>query len=119
MKTTLESIIKDYGCEDGEYLDGIGVIGFRCQEAAAEVGDILPNSYRWDDNEQTDDELDGACALGAITDAPTPDTLRAWYNALRGYPGTHIYLIGGEYGTYGEDRGEVIVRNARVLAEVA
>lgn len=106
------------------------VFGIRSQEANAQVGDILPNSYAWVDGEKTDEELDGACCMHIAT--ISKDSIIKAINKLgnkaqkrfglpvngynAGYNGDNFLLVCGEYGKGGEDIGEIVIRDAKVIA---
>ena len=79
-------------------------IGVRVQESEFNKGEILDNSYVWVDGEMTDEELDGTCAI-RIDDAQLAVS----------YFGKHVAVI----GEYGEDLGEIIIREAEVLEVLA
>lgn len=57
-------------------------------------------------------ELDGTCAVEV-----TIDNIEDALKIVRQYLGSHIYLIAGNAGEGGNDIGEVIIRNAEVLAK--
>lgn len=84
------------------------IIGVRVQENEFTEGEILDNSFIWIDGEMTDEELDGTCAV-KLEDA----------ELAKGYFGEHVAIIVGESFTYGEDLGEIIIRNAEVLEVIA
>lgn len=79
-------------------------IGVRTQENAFTKGEILENSYVWFDGESTGEELNGTCAL-MLSDV----------KQVTGYCGQHVAIIGGFYGEYGQDLGEIIIEEAEVL----
>lgn len=85
-----------------------GYIGVRVQEDAFVLGETLNNSFVWIDGEMTDEELDGTCAI-RIDDA----------KLAKGYHGDHVAVIGGDHVEYGQDLGEIIIRNAEVLEVIA
>ncbi|SCI35396.1 Uncharacterised protein [uncultured Ruminococcus sp.] len=93
-----------------EIKDGydFGYIGVRVQEDAFVLGKTLDNSFVWVDGEITDEELNGTCAI-RIDDA----------ELAKGYYGDHVAIIGGDSVEYGQDLGEIIIRNAEVLEVVA
>ena len=78
------------------------------------VGEVLPCSYRWYDGEPTEEELDGTCALRVNegTELAHLDEFMREYGVL----GQQVALIAGYQGTWGEDMGEVVIRDAVVLA---
>lgn len=83
-------------------------IGVRVQENEFVKGEILDNSFVWVDGEITDEELDGTCAV-KLEDA----------ELAKGYFGDHVAIIGGNYMEYGQDLGEIIIRDAEVLEVLA
>ena len=83
-------------------------IGVRVQENEFTKGEILDNSFVWVDGEITDEELDGTCAV-KLEDA----------ELAKGYFGDHVAIIGGDYMEYGQDLGEIIIRDAEVLGVLA
>ena len=83
-------------------------IGVRVQENEFVKGEILNNSFVWVDGEMTDEELDGICAV-KLEDA----------ELASGYFGDHIAIIGGNSMEYGQDLGEIIIRDAEVLEVLA
>ena len=78
------------------------------------VGDVLPNSYRWDDGESTGEELDGTSSIHVYKRSITPDVLAR----IRAYAanGKHLVLVGGSDARAGEDQGEAVIPQAKVLA---
>ena len=97
---------------------GYDCIAIRKQHATAIIGDILPHSYVWEDNNQTDDELPGTSAL-VIGNAYATRTVAQVKKALENvmcYPGETLVLVGGALSNSGEDIGEVIITDAVVLA---
>lgn len=85
-----------------------GYIGVRVQEDAFVLGETLSNSFVWVDGEMTDEELNGTCAV-KIDEAAL----------AKGYFGDHVAIIGGDSAEYGQDLGEIIIRNAEVLEIVS
>ena len=83
-------------------------IGVRVQENEFVKGEILDNSFVWVDGEMTDEELDGTCAV-KLEDA----------ELASGYFGDHIAVIGSNSMEYGQDLGEIIIRDAEVLEVLA
>jgi hypothetical protein len=81
-------------------------IGIRIQEEKFTEGEILDNSYVWDDGECTDEELDGTCAINL------DDAKLALEN---GYFGEHVAVIAGNNREWGKDKGEIIIREATVI----
>lgn len=83
-------------------------IGVRVQENEFKVGEILDNSFVWVDGEMTDEELDGTCAV-KLEDAQLANS----------YFGNHVAIIGSDSMEYGQDLGEIILRDAEVLEVLA
>lgn len=75
------------------------------------VGDIAPVSRVWVDGEPTDDVFDGACAVHVRQSGDLAAILAGGVV----YMGRPI-LLGSMEMTYGDDNGEIIMRDARVLA---
>lgn len=85
-----------------------GYIGIRVSENEFTEGETLDNSFLWVDVEMTDEELDGTCAI-MLKDAKLANT----------YFGNHVAIIGSDSMEYGQDLGEIILRNAEVLEVIA
>lgn len=105
-REAIESIINRIAeiKENAEY----EYIGVRVQENEFAEGETLDNSFVWVDGEMTDDELDGTCAV-RLEDA----------NLANGYFGDHVAIIGSNSMEYGQDLGEIILRDAEVLEVIA
>lgn len=114
LVSQLQSLIDDY---DGFREWGIRVVH---GEDAIAVGSALGNSWRWEDHEQTDDELPGVCTIGVDTNSSSMDDT-AMLNAitlLNAYLsiGQHVVLVRGELVGGGDDEGEAIIADAVVVA---
>ena len=83
-------------------------IGVRVQENKFTEGEVLDPSFVWVDGEMTDEELNGACAV-RLEDA----------NLANGYFGDHVAIIGSNSMEYGQDLGEIILRDAEVMEVIA
>lgn len=83
--------------------------GIRIQEQPFDLGSIDHNSKVWIDGEETDEELDGVCSINL--DAPEAVECLNGY----GYFGNHIALIASDSYEYGQDVGEIILKDAVVL----
>lgn len=83
------------------------VVGVRVQEMPFELGEMDHVSKVWIDGEETDEELDGVCA----TDVNNL--------SVNEYYGEHVAVVAGNYFEYGEDIGEIIIKDAQVIAIVA
>ena len=72
-----------------------------------EVGDILPTSFVWDGDEQTDEELAGTCCF---------DSLEALKEYAKWSKGCGVLVIvEGEMKGWGDLANEVIIADAEVL----
>lgn len=107
MKDIVKAIDMNSIDEDGLY----AYIGIRVQDDAygLHVGQTVEHSsHVWVDGEDTEDELDGVCAIN--------------YEAIRfvnaEYFGDTIIVLGSQNAEYGEDVGEIIMQDAVVLAVV-
>lgn len=87
------------------------------------MGDVLPPSRIWDDNNPTDDVLPGTSALGLQAYVDTWDRkhlervirLASVYRPF----GPHVYLVCGRPAdSAGEDIGEIVLQHATVLAVI-
>lgn len=105
-KEAIESILNriDEIRENSEY----EYLGVRVQEKEFKEGEILDNSFVWIDGEATSEELDGTCAV-KLEDA----------ELANGYFGEHVAIIGSNSMEYGQDLGEIILRDAEVMEVLA
>lgn len=88
-----------------------GYIGIRVQEEAfgLKVGDtVTHNSMVWVDGDETDEELDGVSAM----DINHIDIVDCEYF------GNCVLVLGSNYTELGEDLGEIIMKDAKVLAVI-
>lgn len=83
-------------------------IGIRVSDSEFTEGEILDNSFVWIDGEMTDEELNGTCAI-MLKDAKLANS----------YFGDHVAIIGSDNMEYGQDLGEIILRDAEVLEVIA
>ena len=104
--------------------------GLRVDDVDYSIGDICCNSHNLFQDPEYDNggnliypkgggiyspwydagELDGTCAV-MIDDSNMDDALARIDN----YFGRNIYLIGGDSAFYGNDNGEIVIKNAIVL----
>lgn len=114
LVSQIQDIIDDY---DGFREWGIRVVH---GDATVQVGSPLANSYRWEDHEQTDDELPGVCTIGVDKNSNSMDAAEMLeaINLLDAYlsHGKHVVLVRGELVCGGEDQGESIISDAVVVA---
>ena len=101
-------LIKQIANEAKKHLnDQYDFIGIRIQEDTygASIGDnVTHNSSVWDDGNQTEEYLDGVCAIDVTSKRDTA-----------GYAG-NIALVLGSYSVWGgEDPAELIMQDAVIL----
>ncbi len=88
--------------------------GVRTQEEEFSLGPITHLSKVWDDGDETEEELDGICATDAENHSAV--AMHCSDNASSShYFGGHIAILGCNNCDYGEDYGEIIMRDADVL----
>jgi hypothetical protein len=92
-------------------------VGIRVIDSAdrplPQIGDILPPSRRWEDNNIVEgDYLNGT---SAITVHSQSSYGRGQLDHIGGYYGDTILIIVGDDAEGGEDIGEIIIRQARVV----
>ena len=85
------------------------VVGIRVQEEPFELGHLSHVSHRWDNGEDTGEELDGLSVQSV-------SSLRTCKND---YYGDHVAIIVGDHYTYGEDAGEIVIEDPQVVAILA
>lgn len=78
-------------------------VGVRVQDQDFELGTIEHLSHVWDNGDDTGVELDGICVCSL-------DRL-----GVNNYFGDHVAIICGNEAEYGEDDGELIIRDAEVV----
>lgn len=106
MKSIREALRK---IDLDDLTDAYGYAGIRVQEETygLSVGDtVTHNSKVWIDGDETDEELDGVCAMNI-------NALDAIHGA---YFGRCVLILGSNSADYGEDAGEIIMQDAKVLA---
>ena len=139
VKANLSAWMSARKIEDIENLDLIvePFYGLRGDNRNLEVGEMCGNSHQlfqdvqYDDNDELIDypllngffdagELEGTCAIEIERYAD--GIKRALRYALRpngsSAYGDHLYIISGEEAFEGYDPGEIIIRDARVVAKI-
>ena len=108
MKLTNE-IIEQVKKIAEEHDIGYECIAIRVQEVPFELGEMDHVSHRWDDGDDTGEELDGVSGtkISAIKEA---------HASAAHYYGEHLAVIAGNNYTYGEDAGEVVIADPQVIA---
>ena|ERR1700744_2286851 len=94
--------------------EDFGYIALRAFDAGFSVGDTMPDSFVWVDGECTDEELNGACGLEVESEEDIASKLQDFREGY-GWGDRIVYVIGGHYAERGNDRGEIIIRNAKIL----
>lgn len=92
------------------------MLGVRTQEVPFEaVGEtMMHQSVIWIDGEETDEELDGVCALDMRRYATKEEAIKA---SKAGYFGKYTAIIESDSYEYGEDENEIILRDP-VIVEI-
>jgi hypothetical protein len=86
-------------------------IGIRIQEMDAEIGTVMThNSKTWIDGTETDENLNGVCAIDV--------TRTNQLTGFGGYFGNYILILGSYNATYGEDQCELIMQDAIILKTI-
>ena len=84
------------------------------------VGDDLPPSRVWIDGELTDELLDGTSTYGVNGSGGVGRALKdmglSRERGEHGYYGNVIYLVAGDRASVGEDFGERVIKDAKVIA---
>ena len=132
MNLIAESIKEILDSSDYEYY------GLRMDSNNYDVGDICDQSHEWFQDEDISEglpfveelglwdagELDGTCVVEIRSDLSSQynwdynikDIITA-LNTVKMYPGEDLILVGGNNSSIGFDDGEIIVRDAVVLAK--
>lgn len=110
--------------------DNYNMFGIRYDDREFKIGDELPKSNRWEDGTDTEEQLDGTCAimvsdesnfleyLDGMEEADCGELDRYNWALEQNYNGKHIYLVAINTGwgwEYGEDEGEVVMNGAEVV----
>lgn len=119
--------------ENGDYY----YYGLRKDDYEYNIGDICHKSHQlWQDPEYDEDgeliyphiwegpykgfydggELDGTCSIG-INEYDDDEDIITKINLVSEYIADHLYLIAGKRAQVGNDREELIIENAVVLAK--
>lgn len=99
-----------------EYNGSVGLRGLYDGEA-----EELENSAVWEDGERTGEEMDGTSTITVSGDwASDPysvivGNLEKYAELVLQYGDGKIGLVVGEYGTGGEDIGELIIPEAKII----
>lgn len=128
MKYDFKKIINEINKKEEEL--SFGVIGIRSlsDDEDYREGEYCRNSYEWDhENDQStyhsadSAELNGTCAIDATSilyfdteDERAEEALHCALSKSQRYYGKKA-IIAGDLDGYGEDEGEIIIRNAQVL----
>jgi hypothetical protein len=93
---------------------GYEIFGIRADDRKFEIGQMLPNSFIWDDGEKTDEELGGTCAV-RLYDYWTEKYNDGAEKQANEYPFDNLYLIASKSAQEGNDRNELIMYEAVVV----
>lgn len=102
LKEKVQNILDELE-ENGKFFERVGI---RTQDIPFEIGPIDHVSHRWDNGDDTGEELSGIC----VTDFCD---VEEHFNG--GYFGKYTAIIGGDFSEYGEDLGEIVLQNAEVI----
>lgn len=110
MKYTVKEILD----MASEYKDDYETIAIRTQDVPFDASGISHNSKIWVNGEELSDELDGISATdinsAMIVMHSSEHTPRTGY-----YYGNYVAIVCGDLNGMGDDEGEVIIKNAKVL----
>lgn len=121
-------------CEES----GCGYFGLRADDMEYQIGDICNNSHQLFQDPDFDEdgeliylaiedpespyygfydagELDGTCAVKF--DPEDENSIRAALETVKMYSGKNLYIIAGDLAEYGNDDGEIIIREAEVVGK--
>lgn len=87
------------------------VVGIRVQEEPFRLGEMDHVSHIWDDGEDTGEELDGVCTVSS--------TVADRVFKMLDYYGEHVAIIAGNEYRWGQDYGEIIIRDPVVVEILA
>ena len=105
---TMQEIIKNTIVNNDQY----GYFGIRIDcDVDYKVGDFAADSRVWDDGNATDDTLDGTSCIGVNI-----NNIDKSVKLVNSYYGNRVYIVAGNVMEYGEDAGEYIIQNAKVIA---
>lgn len=89
------------------------VCGFRFCDHEVNVGDELGNSFVWDGDEQTSDELPGTCAFESWS------AMVKYAQYSKGIGGKIVLITGDNAGRGTDFADEIYIANAKVVAVMA
>lgn len=111
LKKAINAIIPEEDLEDYE------AIALRWDDREFKVGEEIPASKVWVDDEETDDYLEGTSTIGLQTyDDGWVGGSKVSLMSYKHYP--NIYLVAGAIAELGEDAGELVLSNCEVLAKL-
>jgi uncharacterized DUF497 family protein len=96
-----------------------GIRSLPSKAKAVIPGQPLASSYRWDDGEITDEELDGVATIGLGNldyDDITIETIEAAFAAAYRYHEERFVLVAGDNAKDGEDPGESVISEPYAVA---
>jgi hypothetical protein len=109
----LRAIAQDISPDDWECdVLGLRVVDSDYRGYSYRVGRIVPRSWNWVDGDHTNERLDGTCCISL---ARIANSVPNAVDDFGGYSGRRIWLLGGGWSSGGEDPGEIIIRDAKIL----
>jgi hypothetical protein len=92
--------------------ESYGVVGLRVTDTAPQLGDTLPRSGVWADDEPTGERLSGTSTVGVSSAAEIDAALT---RATSSYLGRYIVVVEGGDAGAGQDAGELVIADALVV----
>ncbi len=80
------------------------------------IGDVAPCSWRWDDGDITDDQLEGTSAM-YVDSRATAEKIARLLSKMQMYWGKQLVLLAADHADGGEDNGEIVMYDATVIWE--
>lgn len=104
------------------YIGEYRYIGIRTQEEPFELGDMQHQSVVWRNDEPTNRKLDGVSATNIKSEAVASHSdIKKNYSKMRNYRndgyyyGNNVAIIVGNEAKRGEDYGEIVIKNPKVV----
>lgn len=104
-----------------DYTDGYSAaVGLRGLYAEETLGDLEP-SFVWDDGDQTDELMDGTSTIMIDGDwcynpeSVAAENIRRFAKMVFQYGDGRVGLVTGDDGHGGDDIGELVIKNAKLV----
>ena len=88
--------------------------GIRKDSGFLKIGDNVKNSFVWEDGMQTDEELGGSSSVGLDPFTVNSEQVQQAIKRAKGYRGNMVLIAGDDFQG-GEDIGEYIIADAKVI----